>query len=131
MLTVKGLTRLHISASFAFVATGGLALSETEVSQSRRDIHPHSVRCCCDRIEVSKTVIPNVAFGSWLCENAVARKIDGTNRSSDRNFSNNNFSARSALSRSKKAILLVSGRVEFLHNHGQSETRQSLYGAAG
>jgi hypothetical protein len=61
----------------------------------------------------------HVSNGSWLCENAVARKIDRTNRSSDRNFSDNNFSARSALSRSKKAILLVSGRVEFLHNHGQ------------
>jgi hypothetical protein len=62
------------------------------------------------------------SFGSWLCENAVARKIDRTNRSSDRNFSNDNFSAWSALSRSEKTILLVLERAEFLHNQGHERS---------
>ncbi len=44
--------------------TGGLGLSETEVSQSCRDMERHSVRCCCDRTEASKTVVAKVAFGS-------------------------------------------------------------------
>jgi hypothetical protein len=60
-----------------------------------------------------------VSLGSWLCKKAAAWKIDRTNRSSDRNFSYDNFSARSALSRSEKAILLVLERAEFLHNQGQ------------
>jgi hypothetical protein len=59
-----------------------------------------------------------------LCKKAAAWKIDRTNRSSDRNFSYDNFSARSALSRSEKAILLVLERAEFLHNQGQLETIQ-------
>jgi hypothetical protein len=28
----------------------------------------HSVRCCCDRIEASKTMVPKVAFGSFSTE---------------------------------------------------------------
>jgi hypothetical protein len=57
-----------------------------------------------------------------LCENAAARKIDRTNLSSDRNFSNDNFSARSILSRSDKAILLVFERAGFLHRLDPFET---------
>jgi hypothetical protein len=62
-----------------------------------------------------------------LCKNAVARKIDRTNLSLDRNFSDDNFSARSTLSRSEKAILLVLDRAGFLHRQGQewSNSNQS------
>ena len=60
-------------------------------------------------------------------KNAVARKIDRTNLSLDRNFSDDNFSARSTLSRSEKAILLVLDRAGFLHRQGQewSNSNQS------
>ena len=69
-----------------------------------------------DRMRASFAAMQHVSFGSWLCKNTAAWKIDRTNLPSDPNLGHDNFQARSILSNLRKTLLLVVKLAAFSHS---------------
>jgi hypothetical protein len=63
---------------------------------------------------------------SWLCKSRAVWKIDRPNRSSDRNWGTDNFSARLILSVLGNAILRILALERFSHSQGQNLTLRPI-----